>query len=131
MSIYIYKLFMRACCGFAFRLSEQMSDVISEFTIVLCVPTLCFYQVGFSGDVQHSWKSLAFQPYFSQSGTNVGYGFWSNDIIGHLLDYELQTRWVQWGSLSAIFRIHDAGAAAGSCADHGGCVCVCVCVNGV
>lgn len=34
------------------------------------------YQAGFSGDVQHSWPSLAFQPYFSTTATNIGYGYW-------------------------------------------------------
>ena len=41
------------------------------------------YQVGFSGDVAGlTWDNLAYQPYFSMTGTNVGYGFWSHDIEG-------------------------------------------------
>jgi alpha-glucosidase (family GH31 glycosyl hydrolase) len=41
------------------------------------------YQVGFSGDVSAlAWDNLAYQPYFSMTGTNVGYGFWSHDIEG-------------------------------------------------
>ena len=39
------------------------------------------YQVGFSGDIGDkgpdlSWSNLAYQPYFSASGSNVGFGFW-------------------------------------------------------
>lgn len=51
------------------------------------------YQVGFSGDVKDvAWGSLAFQPYFSFTGSNVGYGFWSHDLVGPSDDYELYTR---------------------------------------
>eukprot|EP01130_Rhizamoeba_saxonica_P000608 TRINITY_DN1056_c0_g1_i3.p1 TRINITY_DN1056_c0_g1~~TRINITY_DN1056_c0_g1_i3.p1 ORF type:complete len:918 (+),score=174.74 TRINITY_DN1056_c0_g1_i3:238-2991(+) len=75
------------------------------------------YQMGFSGDVEHSWDSLKYQPYFSQTASNVLYGYWSHDIRGLHTDYELSVRWVQWGSYSSIFRTHDAGASAGSCAE--------------
>ncbi|EGD79621.1 hypothetical protein PTSG_13053 [Salpingoeca rosetta] len=38
------------------------------------------YQVGFSGDVLAlTWGNLAYQPYFSLTSSNVGYGFWSHD----------------------------------------------------
>ncbi|MFN8300084.1 MAG: glycoside hydrolase family 31 protein [Chitinophagales bacterium] len=72
------------------------------------------YQIGFSGDVMISWKSLAYQPYFTATAANVGFGFWSHDIGGHWQagdqqikqDAELFTRWIQWGALSPIFRTH-------------------------
>jgi hypothetical protein len=34
------------------------------------------FPVGFSGDVYPSWESLAFQPYFTLSAANVGFGYW-------------------------------------------------------
>jgi hypothetical protein len=67
------------------------------------------YPIGFSGDTIVSWKSLAFQPYFTATAANVGYGWWSHDIGGHCLgieDAELYTRWVQYGVFSPIFRLH-------------------------
>lgn len=72
------------------------------------------YQIGFSGDAIISWKTLAFQPYFTSSASNVLYGYWSHDIGGHMfkpnspqvLDAELYTRWMQFGALSPIFRTH-------------------------
>ena len=57
------------------------------------------YQVGFSGDVNPlAWNSFAYQPYFSSTASNVGYGFWSHDIEGPGDDHELYTRWIQWAS---------------------------------
>ncbi|MGL3600341.1 TIM-barrel domain-containing protein, partial [Veillonella sp. ZSJB6] len=41
------------------------------------------YPVGFSGDTLISWASLAFQPYFTATASNIGYGWWSHDIGGH------------------------------------------------
>lgn len=79
------------------------------------------YQVGFSGDVSGvTWESLAYQPYFSMTATNVGYGFWSHDIVGpggqDVDKLELYTRWLQWATYSGIFRSHDRGSSAGNCA---------------
>ena len=34
------------------------------------------YQIGFSGDTESVWESLAFQPYFTATAANVGYGYW-------------------------------------------------------
>jgi alpha-glucosidase (family GH31 glycosyl hydrolase) len=72
------------------------------------------YQIGFSGDTQITWKSLAYQPYFTATAANVGFGFWSHDIGGHyggvLTNAELYTRWIQWGVFSPIFRIHAAAS---------------------
>jgi len=67
------------------------------------------YQIGFSGDTIVSWESLAFQPYFTATASNVGYPWWSHDIGGHFWgneNPELYIRWVQYGVFSPIFRIH-------------------------
>jgi alpha-glucosidase (family GH31 glycosyl hydrolase) len=67
------------------------------------------YPIGFSGDTQITWESLAFQPYFTATAANVGYGWWSHDIGGHMSgieDDELYTRWVQFGAFSPILRLH-------------------------
>ncbi len=67
------------------------------------------YPIGFSGDTLVTWESLAFQPYFTASAANVGYGWWSHDIGGHahgVDDPEMYTRWVQFGVFSPIFRLH-------------------------
>ena len=67
------------------------------------------YPLGFSGDTVMSWKSLDFQPYFTNCASNVGYGWWSHDIGGHtrgIWDDELQIRWLQYGVFSPINRLH-------------------------
>lgn len=67
------------------------------------------YPIGFSGDADVSWDSLAFQPYFTATAANVSYGWWSHDIGGHMggiEDAELYTRWVQFGVFSPIMRLH-------------------------
>jgi len=69
------------------------------------------YPVGFSGDAVISWASLAFQPYFTATASNIGYGWWSHDIGGHMWgvkDDELAVRWVQLGVMSPITRLHSA-----------------------
>ena len=42
------------------------------------------YPVGFSGDTVVTWASLDFQPYFTATASNIGYGWWSHDIGGHM-----------------------------------------------
>lgn len=67
------------------------------------------YPVGFSGDSIISWASLDFQPFFTATAANVGYGWWSHDIGGHCggkKDEELMVRWVQFGVFSPIMRLH-------------------------
>lgn len=67
------------------------------------------YPIGFSGDTIVSWESLAFQPYLTATAANVGFGWWSHDIGGHMngtADAELYTRWVQLGVFSPILRLH-------------------------
>eukprot|EP00005_Dracoamoeba_jomungandri_P001218 CAMPEP_0174251194 /NCGR_PEP_ID=MMETSP0439-20130205/1098_1 /TAXON_ID=0 /ORGANISM="Stereomyxa ramosa, Strain Chinc5" /LENGTH=818 /DNA_ID=CAMNT_0015331455 /DNA_START=326 /DNA_END=2782 /DNA_ORIENTATION=+ len=83
------------------------------------------YQVGFSGDVADlTWQNLAYQPFFSLTSSNVGFGFWSHDLVGPADDLSMYTRWIQWGAYSGIFRSHDRGMSAGSCADSGDCAIV-------
>jgi alpha-glucosidase (family GH31 glycosyl hydrolase) len=66
------------------------------------------YPIGFSGDAHTTWESLAFQPYFTATAANVGYGWWSHDIGGHFgpADPELYARWVQFGAVSPCLRLH-------------------------
>ncbi len=75
------------------------------------------YQVGFSGDSIISWGSLAFQPRFTATASNVLYGYWSHDLGGHTfrdesdpatrrIDPELYIRWMQFGAWSPIMRTH-------------------------
>ena len=67
------------------------------------------YPIGFSGDTYSSWETLQFQPYFTSTAANVGFGWWSHDIGGHMGgvgDPELYLRWVQYGVFSPIFRLH-------------------------
>ena len=71
------------------------------------------YQIGFSGDACINFPTLAFQPYFTATASNVGYGYWGHDLGGHAVtdekivnDPELVLRWLQYGVFSPIFRTH-------------------------
>ena len=67
------------------------------------------YQIGFSGDSHSSWDALDYQSYFTATASNVGYGYWSHDIGGHIgddADPELYLRWIQFGVFSPILRTH-------------------------
>ena len=69
------------------------------------------YPVGFSGDTKTTWKSLDYQPFFTSTASNVGYGWWSHDIGGHMLgdkNDERLLRWVQFGVFSPIMRLHSS-----------------------
>lgn len=69
------------------------------------------YPVGFSGDTIISWDSLRFQPEFTATASNIGYGWWSHDIGGHMLGYrddQLTARWVQLGVFSPLLRLHSS-----------------------
>ena len=73
------------------------------------------YQIGFSGDTFINYASLAFQPYFTATASNVCYGYWGHDIGGHMYDSsypvndpELLLRWFQFGVFTPIFRSHAA-----------------------
>src|SRR3954451_3974986 len=69
------------------------------------------YPIGFSGDTIITWASLEFQPSFTATAANIGYGWWSHDIGGHFFgtkDDELATRWVQLGVFSPVLRLHSS-----------------------
>ena len=71
------------------------------------------YPLGFSGDTIVSWKSLDFQPYFTNCAANAGYTWWSHDIGGHMKgiqDDELYLRWLQYGVFSPINRLHSSNS---------------------
>lgn len=77
------------------------------------------YQIGFSGDTFMSWESLAYEPYFTSTASNVLYTYWSHDIGGHILkgnekgvEPELYTRWLQYGGFSPVMRTHSTKNAA-------------------
>jgi alpha-glucosidase (family GH31 glycosyl hydrolase) len=68
------------------------------------------YQVGFSGDTWADFQTLNFEPYFTATASNVGYGYWGHDLGGHnqygANDPELYLRWLQFGVFTPIFRTH-------------------------
>ena len=67
------------------------------------------YPIGFSGDAIITWDSLKYQPYFTATAANVGFGLWSHDIGGHFggkEDPELYARWIEFGVFSPIMRMH-------------------------
>lgn len=71
------------------------------------------YPIGFSGDTHITWDSLDFQPYFTNTASNIGYGWWSHDIGGHMMGYrdeELEVRWYQYGVFSPINRLHSSNS---------------------
>jgi hypothetical protein len=73
------------------------------------------YPIGFSGDTHATFPSLAFQPYFTATASNVGYSYWSHDVGGHnqggANDEELYLRWIQYGVFSPILRTHATNAS--------------------
>ncbi|SEM30937.1 protein of unknown function [Butyrivibrio sp. ob235] len=69
------------------------------------------YPIGFSGDTCATWVSLDIQPFFTSTASNVGYGWWSHDIGGHMHgeeDTERTCRWIQFGVFSPIMRLHSS-----------------------
>lgn len=71
------------------------------------------YQIGFSGDALINFPTLAFQPYFTSTASNVGYAYWGHDLGGHAFTDEkivnapeLMLRWIQFGVFTPIFRSH-------------------------
>lgn len=71
------------------------------------------YQIGFSGDANISYEAFAFEPYFTATASNVGYGYWGHDLGGHMSlsegqvnDPNLVLRWIQFGVFTPIFRTH-------------------------
>ena len=71
------------------------------------------YPVGFSGDTIATWASLRFQPEFTATASNIGFGWWSHDIGGHLpgeRDDECTTRWIQYAVFSPLLRLHSTNS---------------------
>ena len=68
------------------------------------------YPIGFSGDAWVTFPSLAFQPYFTATASNVCFGYWGHDLGGHIQkgdnDPELYQRWMQFGVFTPIFKTH-------------------------
>ena len=68
------------------------------------------YPIGFSGDSFTTYGTLAWQPYFTATASNVGFGYWGHDLGGHQQtdgnDPELYLRWMQYGVFTPIFRTH-------------------------
>lgn len=75
------------------------------------------YPVGFGGDTVADWGVLAHEVEFTARAGNVGQVYWSHDLGGHMhgfeapqtgmpMDPELFIRWVQFGMLSPIARVH-------------------------
>lgn len=67
------------------------------------------YPIGFSGDSFSTFPTLAFQPYFTATASNVGFGYWGHDLGGHQHgnnNPELYLRWMQYGVFSPLFRTH-------------------------
>lgn len=69
------------------------------------------YPIGFSGDTVSSWDTMNYISEFTSKSTNVGYIYWSHDIGGHYggkLEYQLYTRFLQFGVFSPINRLHSS-----------------------
>lgn len=64
------------------------------------------YQIGFSGDALINFQTLGFQPYFTATASNVGYGYWGHDLGGHAFTDESIVNWIQFGVFTPIFRTH-------------------------
>ncbi len=72
------------------------------------------YPIGFSGDTVCTWRSLDFQPFFTSTASNIGYGWWSHDIGGHMMgdkNNERLIRWIQYGVFSPVMRLHSTSSA--------------------
>ena len=75
------------------------------------------YPIGFAGDTVADWGTLEHEVEFTARAGNVGQVYWSHDLGGHMhgfevpqtgmpMDPELFIRWVQFGMLSPIARVH-------------------------
>ncbi len=69
------------------------------------------YPLGFSGDTIVSWKTQKYIPYFTTTAANIGYGWWSHDVGGHVFgekDDEIFLRFVQYAVFNPIMRLHSS-----------------------
>ena len=68
------------------------------------------YPIGFSGDSFTTYGTLAWQPYFTATASNVCFGYWGHDLGGHQQtgpnDPEIYLRWMQYGVFTPVFRTH-------------------------
>ena len=78
------------------------------------------YPIGFSGDTQIDYSTLAYEIYFTSTASNVCFGYWGHDLGGHQQgpttkdpnDPELYLRWMQFGVFTPIFRTHACNDAS-------------------
>eukprot|EP00730_Choanoeca_flexa_P018172 TRINITY_DN8821_c0_g1_i3.p1 TRINITY_DN8821_c0_g1~~TRINITY_DN8821_c0_g1_i3.p1 ORF type:complete len:974 (+),score=222.76 TRINITY_DN8821_c0_g1_i3:82-3003(+) len=62
------------------------------------------YATGFGGDVVQNWNSLEFMLYFTQTASNVLFGWWGHEMMADShLDQELFTRVIQFGAWSPTY----------------------------
>ncbi|HEY6824355.1 MAG TPA: TIM-barrel domain-containing protein, partial [Steroidobacteraceae bacterium] len=69
------------------------------------------YPGFFTGDAYSEWPVLAYEVAFSARGGNVLVPYISHDIGGFhggKIDFELYARWIEFGTFSAILRMHSA-----------------------
>jgi alpha-glucosidase (family GH31 glycosyl hydrolase) len=69
------------------------------------------YPGFFTGDAYSEWPVLAYEVAFAARGGNVLIPYISHDIGGFhggKIDFELYARWLEFGTFSAILRMHSA-----------------------
>ena len=67
------------------------------------------YPISFSGDTHSQWAVLEYEVPYTATAGNVGIPYWTHDIggfLGNKIDDELFIRWVQFGCLSPMMRLH-------------------------
>lgn len=67
------------------------------------------YPAWFSGDTYSTWKTLAYQVFFTATAGNALTHYWSHDLggfLGRKIPRDLFIRWIQFGAFSAIMRTH-------------------------
>ena len=71
------------------------------------------YPGFFTGDAYSAWPVLAYEVAFAARGGNVLVPYISHDIGGFhgaKIDFDLYARWIEFGTFSAILRMHSAHA---------------------
>jgi alpha-glucosidase (family GH31 glycosyl hydrolase) len=69
------------------------------------------YPGYFTGDTYSQWPVLAYEVAFAARGGNVLVPYISHDIggfHGKKIDFDLYARWIEFGTFSAILRMHSA-----------------------
>lgn len=69
------------------------------------------YPLAFSGDTAQEWKVIATEILANVGGGNSGVAYWSHDIGGFFPGAptrEMFARWIQFGVVSPILRLHGA-----------------------